>query len=490
MEQIDRTRELETRSIGKLLWMYALPSIVSQIIASVYNIVDRVFLGQCVGALAIAGLAITMPIMNIVHAFGSLVGVGSSARMSIVLGKKDVNWAEKILGNSMLLTFILGFLFVTGGYVFMDRILTMFGASDDTIAYAREYMDIVLPGMFMTTVTFNLTGLIRASGYPTKSMWILAGGAVLNIILDAIFIYGLDWGIGGAAWATTISMTCSAIVAVWHFLQRSSFIRFRRHAWKPKGYIFRNILLIGMSPFLMNVAASAVVALLNRQLIHYGGDLAVGAYGIVNTFGSFSVMLILGVCMGMQPIAGYNYGAGHPQRLKAVYVLTMKTNMLIGLFGALLALIIPQYLLRAFTNDAELIGIAVPAMRFMLVMFPLVGFTITNSNFFQSIDKPWIAIVTSLSRQVLFLAPMIYLIPPVFERLGVDGLIGFWATSGISDYFGMAFTTVTTGFKQLFGITGDGLMGVWASMTISDVMGAVLAFVLMLTQRKVFKPAE
>jgi putative MATE family efflux protein len=455
MDQLDRTKELETKDIKSLLWMYAMPAVVSQVIASVYNICDRVFLGQCVGALAIAGLAITMPIMNIIHAFGSLVGAGSSARMSIVLGKKDVNWAEKILGNSMILTFLLGFIFVTGSYVFMDRILTMFGASADTIAYAREYMDIVLPGMFMTTVTFNLTGLIRATGYPTKSMWILVGGAVLNIILDAVLIYALDWGIAGAAWATTISMTCSGIVAILHFVQPKSFIRFRRHAWRPKGYIFRNILLIGMSPFLMNVAASGVVALLNRQLIHFGGDLAVGAYGIINTFASFAVLLILGVCQGMQPIAGYNYGAGHPHRLKSVYIQTMKVNVLIGMVSALLALTIPHILLRAFTKEEELIQIAIPAMRFILVMFALVGFTITNSTFFQSIDKPWIAIVTSLSRQVLFLAPMIYLVPTIFINMG-----------------------------------GNGLTGVWASMTISDVMGAILAFLLMLSQRKVFRSPE
>ena len=455
MPELDRTKELETKSIKRLLWVYALPSIVSQIIASVYNIVDRVFLGQCVGALAIAGLAITMPIMNIIHAFGSLVGVGSSARMSIVLGKKDYKWAEDILGNSMLLTFIFGFLFVTGGYLFMDKILTMFGASADTIAYAREYMDIVLPGMFMTTVTFNLTGLIRATGYPKKSMWIMAGGAIVNIFLDALFIYVLDWGIAGAAWATTISMTGTGILAVIHFLQKSSFIRFRRHAWKPKLYIFRNILLIGMSPFSMNLAASAVVALLNNQLIRYGGDLAVGAYGLVNTFCSLCVMLMLGLCQGMQPIAGYNYGAGHPLRLKEVYTLTMKLNVLIGAVGALLGLAIPHALLRLFTKEEELIQIGIPAMRFILVMFPLVGFTITNSNFFQSIDKPWIAIVTSLSRQVLFLAPMIYLIPPIFVNAG-----------------------------------GNGLTGVWASMTISDFLGALLAFLLMLSQRHVFKPTE
>lgn len=455
MVPLDRTKELETKSISALLWAYALPSIVSHIIASIYNIVDRVFLGQCVGALAIAGLAITMPIMNIIHAFGSLVGAGSAARMSIILGKKDYKWAEDILGNSLLLTFFFGFLFVTGGYVFMDRILTMFGASAETIGYAREYMDIVLPGMFMTTLSFNLTGLMRATGYPTKSMWIMASGAILNIGLDALFIYVLDWGIAGAAWATTISMSCTGILSVIHFLKRSSFIRFRRHAWKPKLYIFKNILLIGMSPFLMNLAASAVVALLNNQLLRYGGDLAVGAYGLSNTFGSMSVMLILGLCQGMQPIAGYNYGAGHPLRLKEVYTLTRRVNMLIGLAGALLALAFPHAMLRMFTKEEELIQIGIPAMRFMLVMFPLVGFTITNSNFFQSIDKPWIAIVTSLSRQVLFLIPMIYLIPPLFENMGYQGLTG-----------------------------------VWASLTISDVLGAALAFVLMLNQRRVFRAEE
>ena len=455
MEYIDRTKELESKNIGALLWAYALPSIISHIIASIYNIVDRVFLGQYVGALAIAGLAITMPIMNIIHAFGSLVGAGSAARMSIILGKKDYKWAEDILGNSLLLTFFFGFLFVTGGYLFMDRILEAFGASADTIAYAREYMYIVLPGMFMTTLSFNLTGLMRATGYPKKSMWIMAGGAILNIFLDALFIYVLDWGIAGAAWATTISMSCTGVLSVWHFLQKSSFIRFRRHAWKPKLYIFKNILMIGMSPFSMNLAASLVVALLNNQLLRYGGDLAVGAYGLVNTFGSLSVMLMVGLCQGMQPIAGYNYGAGHPLRLKEVYTLTMKLNVVIGFVGALLALVLPHAMLRLFTKEEELIQIGIPAMRFMMVMFPLVGFTITNSNFFQSIDKPWIAIVTSLSRQVLFLTPLIYVVPPLFVDAG-----------------------------------GAGLTGVWASMTISDFLGAVLAFVLMLSQRHVFKPTE
>ena len=450
---MDNVQQLETKPIGTLLLQYALPAVITQVISSVYNIVDRVFLGQYVGALAIAGLAITMPIMNIIHALGSLVGVGASSRMSIVLGRKDVRWAEKILGNSMLLTFFFGFLFVSGGYLFMDRILEMFGASQDTIGYAREYMLIVLPGMFFTTMSFNLTGLIRASGYPTKSMWIMAGGAILNIFLDALFISVLGWGIAGAAWATTISMFTTAIVAVAHFVMPRSFIRFKRHAWAPKLYIFRNVLLIGMSPFLMNFAASFVVALLNRQLIRYGGDLAVGAYGIVNTFGAFLVMFILGLCQGMQPIAGYNYGAGHNHRLREVFTLTMKVSLTVGVVGALLAMIIPRLILRAFTDSEELIAIGIPAMRYLNVMMPLIAFTITNSQFFQSIDKPWIAIVTSLSRQVLFLIPLMFVIPYFMVQAG-----------------------------------GDGLTGVWVTCTTCDVLGAVLAAALLMSQRKVFRP--
>lgn len=451
--QIDRTKELETRDIKSLLWTYALPAVISQIIASVYNIVDRIFIGQGVGALAIAGLAITFPIMNIIHAFGSLVGAGSSARLSIVLGRKDINWAEKIVGNSMILTLILGCLFTTCGYLFMDDILQAFGATAETISYAREYMYIVLPGMFMTTVTFNLTGLIRASGYPIKAMWILAGGAILNIILDPIFIFVLDWGIAGAAWATTISMSVGGIVSLAHFIDRKSFIRFRQHAWVPKLYIFRNIMLIGISPFSMNLASAGVVALLNAQLIRYGGDLAVGAYGIVNSYVNFLFLFILGICQGMQPIAGYNYGAGKNQRLKDIFNLTMRVTIFIGFIGAVIAMLIPGTMARLFSSDEDLVSLATPAIRLLMVMFPFIAFTVTNSNFFQSIDKPWIAIVVSLSRQLIFLLPMIYIVPPIFEGFG-------W----------------------------KGLTGIWTSGTICDVLGAVLAMIFLYTQRKVFSP--
>ena len=449
----DNTKEFGTKPIGSLLWQYALPAVITQIIAAVYNICDRVFLGQCVGALAIAGLAVTMPIMNIIHAFGSLVGAGSSARMSIVLGKRDIPWAEAILGNSMVLTFFFCALFTSGWYIFADQILGLFGASPETIAYARQYMNIVIPGMFMTTVTFNLCNLIRATGYAQKSMWILVGGAVLNMVLDALFIFVFDWGIAGAAWATTISMTTSGILSALHFISPKSFIRFRSHAWKPRFYIFRNILAIGISPFSMNVAGSAVVALLTQQLLRYGGDNAVAANGIANSFGPLVIMLSIGICQGMQPIAGYNYGAGLHHRLREVYMLAMKWNILVGIVGMLLVVTVPRYLAMCFTHDAALIDLTAPALTLMLVMSPFITFTITNSQFFQSIDKPWIAIVTSLSRQVLFLTPMIYLVPPIFEDLGINGL---W--------------------------------GVFSACTISDVMGAALAAYLLYTQRHILAP--
>lgn len=451
METIDRTKELETRDVGQLLWVYALPAVISQIIASIYNIVDRIFIGRGVGALAIAGLAITFPLMNIIHAFGSLIGVGSAARMSIVLGRKDREWAENILGNSLIFTFILSGFVVLFCYLFMDHILMLFGATPETVAYAREYMVYILPGMFLITVTYNLTGLIRASGYPTKSMLILAGGAVLNIILDPIFIFALGMGIKGAAIASTISIFCMAVVSVLHFVQPSSFIRFKSHCWKLRGYIFKNITLIGMSPFLMNLAAAGVVGILNHQLLSYGGDFAVGAYGICNTYGNFLVLMIIGVCQGMQPIAGYNYGAGHGHRLKHVYGLTMWVCVAIGLLGSVISCAIPRVLMRVFTTDPHLIEIGKTALRYSMVMFPLIGFTIVNSNFFQSIDKPWVAITTSLSRQVIFLVPMSILIPLIFVKTGLDGL-----------------------------------HGVWLSLTISDVLGAVLAAILLFTQRDVF----
>lgn len=459
MESIDKTKSLETKSIKSLLWEYALPAVASQVVTSVYNIVDRIFLGNCdvkYGALYLAALAITFPVMNIIHAFGSLVGAGSSARMSIVLGRKDVRWAEKILGNSMLLTFFFGFLFVTAGYVWMRPILTLFaeGASAEAIDTACNYMNIVLPGMFLVTLTFNLVGLIRASGYPMKSMWIMVGGALFNILLDYLFIHEMGWGVRGAAWGTTISMGASSVVAIAHFIQPSSFIRFRSHAWAPKLYIFRNILAIGISPFLMNTAAFAVVAVINYQLTTYGGDPAMATYGVVNSVAGLIVMMFLGVCQGMQPIAGYNYGAGHNDRLREVYVLTMKVCLVIGFVGMSVSLLIPRTIINCFNEDPEILRLGVPALRYLMMFAMLIGYTIVNSQLFQSIDKPWISIVTSLSRQVIFLIPFVLIVPNLM-----------FAASGDKN---------------------DGVTAVWLSAPVCDFLGAALSTVLLLFNRKVF----
>ena len=453
---MDNTKELETKPIGGLLWQYAMPAVASQVVTSIYNIVDRIFLGNSIGdgKMLLAALTITFPIMNIIHAFGSLVGAGSSARMSIVLGRKDVRWAEKILGNSMLLTILFGVLFVSGGYLWTHPIMRLFaeGASTQVLDAACEYMYIVLPGMFLLTVTFNLVGLIRSSGYPMKGMWIMIGGAVLNIVLDFIFINRMGWGMKGAAWATTISMAASALVAILHFVQPHSFIRFKRHAWAPKLYIFRNILAIGISPFSMNVAAFAVVAVLNRQLIHYGGDDAMTVYGAANTAMGLIFMVLLGVCQAMQPIAGYNYGARRNDRLREVYILTMKVCVTIGILGAAAALIFPRAIIGCFNSEPEILAMGGPALRYLLVFCPLIAFTVTNSQLFQSIDQPWIAIVTSLSRQVIFLIPLLLFLPEV-----------------------------------LVSVNGDGVTGVWQSCAISDVLGALLSAVLLVTHRQVFR---
>jgi putative MATE family efflux protein len=454
---MDKIQELETKPMGSLLWQYAVPAVASQVVTSIYNIVDRIFLGNIEGEgkLLLAALTITFPIMNIIHAFGSLVGAGSSARMSIVLGRKDVRWAEKILGNSMLLTFFFGFLFVSAGYLWMMPILNLFadGASQNVLSAASEYMYIVLPGMFLVTLTFNLVGLIRASGYPLKGMWIMVGGAGLNILLDYIFINVLGWGINGAAWATTVSMGSSALVAVMHFVNPKSFIRFKRHVWAPKLYIFRNILAIGISPFSMNVAAFAVVAVLNRQLIGYGGDDAMTVYGAANSAMGLVFMMLLGVCQAMQPIAGYNYGARRNDRLKEVYLLTMKVCLIIGIAGMALSLLFPRAIIGCFNSDPEILDMGAPALRYLMVMCPLIAFTVTNSQLFQSIDQPWIAIVTSLSRQVIFLIPLLLILPEALMQFN----------------------------------HGSGITGVWQTCTICDVLGALLSAVLLVTHLNVFR---
>ena len=364
---IDKTKEFETKPIAALLWQYALPAVITQIIASIYNICDRVFLGQCVGALAIAGLTVTMPIMNIIHAFGSLVGAGAGARMSIVLGKRDIPWAENILGNTMLLSIFFGLLYVPAWYIFNDDILSLFGASAETIAYAKEYMNIVIPGMFFTTVTFNLTSLIRSTGYSKKSMWIMIYGAILNILLDALFIFGFKWGISGAALATVIAQTCGFILTTWYLRDGSNkYVHFKRNIFQLKAKIIAKIISIGLAPFSVNICGCFIVVVLNHALLEQGGadgDLCVGANGITNRVTQLLILMVAGFSQGMQPIVGFNIGAQLFNRVREVLVKAIMTATIILTTGYILIAIFPAMLASLFTSDPVLIEYCIPALR-------------------------------------------------------------------------------------------------------------------------------
>lgn len=392
---------------------------MAMLINSIYNVVDRMFIGQGVGALAISGLGFTLPFMALQTAFGTLIGAGASARMSIVLGKKDLKWAEDILGNSIILTFIFSGGFSLISFLFMDPILVLLGASPATIPFAKEYLSIILPGVLFTSYTFIFSHLMRASGHPTKSMMVFVGGAILNTLLDALFIFGFGWGIKGAAFATVISMMVAFLFAISHFFSPSSVIRLRWSAMKIRKRILLNILSIGIAPFLMNLVASVISALFTNSLMKYGGDLAVGAFGIINGITLLIVMTVMGLCQGMQPIAGYNYGAKRMDRVKQVYHLAVIIGSVITTIGFIGAVFFPEYLCRLFTTDEELIAIAAPGMRYVMMFFPFVGFQIVTGNLYQALGRAGLAIFMSLSRQIIFLIPALYICSSIWHLQGV-----------------------------------------------------------------------
>lgn len=428
---------LGTEKLSTLIWKYSIPSIVGTVVMSLYNIVDRIFIGQGVGALAISGLALTFPFMIMLMAFGMLIGAGSSSRISITLGEGDHAKAEKILGNALTLTWL-----ISGGvslltYIFMDQILSFFGGTTATITYAREYMQIIVPASVISATNFGFNNIMRASGFPRKAMYTMLIGSVANVILDAIFIFVFNWGIRGAALATVISYMISCWWVLRHFLSKESAIRFRKHNFKLEKPIVSSILSIGMSPFSMQVAASLVVILINSTLISYGGDLAIGAYGVINSLLIMIVMIVLGLNQGTQPIVGYNYGAKEFDRVfKTVkYSIIIATSL--TTFGFLLGIFFSRISVSLFTSDPELIAIASNALRITIVMFPLVGFQIVISNFFQSIGKAKISIFLSLTRQFIFLIPGILILP------GIWGLNGAWAAMPVSDGLSAIVAAIT-----------------------------------------------
>ncbi|HOP58805.1 MAG TPA: MATE family efflux transporter [Bacteroidales bacterium] len=420
--------DLRNEKLGKLLLSYSLPAIIATSAASLYNITDRIFIGQGVGPLAISGLALTFPLMNITAAFGAMVGVGASAMVSIRLGQHDRRGATQILGNAVMLNIILGISVGLIALIFLEPLLYALGASIDTFPYAREYMQVVLAGNVFTHLYLGMNNIMRASGYPSKAMVTTLITVGVNLILDPFFIFVLDWGIRGAAIATVLSQIAGTITVVVHFVKGKSFVHFLPGYMKLKKLIIGDIISIGMSNFLMLIAGSIVITLINISLGRYGGDLAVGAFGIVYSITNLAAMVVVGLNQGMQPIVGYNYGALKTERVLKAFKMTVFAATAVTSFMFLFAEIFPGMIARAFTKSPDLIGLTVRGMRLNLMVFPIVGFQMVTSSFFQSIGKARFSIFLSLTRQVLFLIPALLILP---RFLGLDGV---WLGGPVSDF--------------------------------------------------------
>ena len=424
---------LGTDSLSRLLFRYALPAIIAQVAASLYNIVDSIFIGQGVGPLAISGLALTMPMMNLTAAFGAMIGAGSAALTSIRLGQGNKPAAERILGNVVLLNVVLGVVLMAFGLAYLDELLYFFGASDQTLPYAREYMRIILYGNVITHLYHGLNCMLRVAGYPNKAMNITIIAVVLNAILDAVFILWLKWGIAGSAWATVIAQMLAVVVQWIHFSDAKSFLRFRSEAFRFRWDIIKNIITVGMAPFMIQSCACVVVILVNNTLGEYGGDLSIGAYGIANRVAFLFTMVVMGFTQGMQPIVGYNYGARAYDRVLKTLWMTVGWSVATTTFGFLLCELFPYQVVRIFVSEdgsgsaTQLIEASARGLRILVLMLPLVGFNIVAGNLFQHIGKPKRAILLSVSRQMLFLVPLIYFLP---RYMAADGV---WYSIPIAD---------------------------------------------------------
>jgi putative MATE family efflux protein len=431
------TNELATEKIGKLIWTYSLPAIVGTVVMSLYNIIDRIFIGQGVGPLAISGLALTFPFMILLMAFGMLVGAGSAARISITLGENDKEKAEKILANAFILTFLISGTVIIISYIFMSDVLRLFGGTSKTISYAEDFMRIIIPGGIFSALSFGFNNIMRASGYPKKAMYTMIICAVINGVLDPIFIFGFHWGIQGAAIATNISYFIGTIWVLSHFLKPNVNIRFYRKNFKLEKDIVKSIISIGMSPFSMQLATCFVVVIVNTTLIRYGGDLAIGAFGIINSVNTLIVMFIIGLNQGTQPIIGYNFGAKQYDRMFRTLKYAIVIASILTTIGFAIGTFLPSAMASLFTRDKNLQAIASNALRISVMLFPIIGAQIVITNFFQSIGKAKISIFLSLTRQVLFLIPCLIILPPFF------GINGAWSAMPLSDGLSSIVAAIT-----------------------------------------------
>lgn len=439
-------QELSEMAVGRLLWKYSLPAVAGMLVMQLYNVVDRIFIGQVVGPEAIAGLAITFPVMNIATALGVLVGAGAAARVSLFLGADRPDQARRVLGNSMVLTLVIGFIYIGLFALFMKPILTLFGADDATMPYAYEFMIYILPGLLLTNITFSFNNIMRASGFPTRAMVTMFIGAGLNIILAPTFIYVLRTGIKGAAIATDISMAVSGVFVMWHFFRsQNGPVTFRRGIYRIDPKLVWGMLGIGAAPFIVNVASCLINIFINRSLVGYGGVNALASAGIFVTYTSMLVCIVLGICQGMQPVIGFNYGAGLYARVRRTFWLAAAAGTAVTFVGWVGAMLVPEFVARAFVADTSLADFAGGCLRTACVLFFMVGFQIISTTFFQAMGKIGMSIFLSLTRQVLFFMPLLYILPHFF------GLNGIWATFATSDFFATAVTVamVIYCFRQL-----------------------------------------
>ena len=427
---------LGTERIGKLLTQYAIPAIIAMTASSLYNMADSIFIGHGVGPLAISGLALTFPLMNLAAAFGSLVGVGASTLVSVKLGQKDYEGADQVLGNVLVLNVLLGVAFTFVFLLLLNPILYFFGASENTIGYARDYMQIILYGNVITHMYLGLNAVLRSSGFPKQAMYATLASVVINCILNPIFIFGFEWGIKGSAWATVISQVISLTGQMIHFSSPKQLLHFKKGIYKLRKEVVKGILYIGMSPFLMNLCSCLIVILINRGLKEHGGDMAIGAYGIVNRIIFLFVMIIMGFNQGMQPIAGYNFGARLYPRVTEVTKLTMKWAIGVATTGFLLCQLFPTLIVNMFTTDDELVKAAVFGLHIVFAVFPIVGFQMVATNFFLSIGMSKKAIFLSLTRQMLFLIPCLIVLPRFFGTLGV------WISMPVADTIATVVTAI------------------------------------------------
>lgn len=437
--------------IGKLLVEYSIPAIIGMTLTSLYNIIDSIFIGHGVGALAISGLAITFPLMNLLVAFCTLVGVGGATLSSIRLGQKDKKGAEDILGNVAILCVINAIFYGGLAFIFLEPILFFFGASEATLPYARDFMQVILLGSPISYVMIGLNNIMRATGYPKKAMLSSMLTVGCNIILAPIFIFVLNWGIRGAALATICSQFIGMLWVLYHFYSPKTYIRFQRHSMRLKQHIIANIFAIGMSPFVMNVCACCIVIFINNRLLNYGGDMAIGAFGILNRIQMLFVMIVMGITMGMQPITGYNYGAQHFDRVKRTLKLGITAGRIITTLGFIIGELFPGIFVGMFTDNHELTDEATLALRIGILSFPVVGAQIVITQFFQSIGKARISIFLSLSRQLLFLLPGLAFLPPFY---GVEGV---WFSMPLSDALAFAVAALMLAYHYKKKMSGTDL---------------------------------